>query len=265
MGRQYIEPMKGLPSQARLRQGLHAGWRLAAGLTQRLPGQCAVCRDWTPGRICAACVQRWAQAVPRCWSCALRLPPGADAAAMPRCGRCLREPPPLSRCIAALDYAFPWDALLQRFKFGQALDLGPALVGQMSAALDAAEVARPEWLLPVPLSPQRLRERGYNQSWELARALARRRSIACAPTMLVRVRDTAHQLQLAPEARAANVREAFAVDPQYVASLRGRHVVLLDDVMTTGATLHELARTLLRAGVTKVDAWVLARTPESLH
>ena len=210
-------------------------------------------------------MQRWAQPVPRCWSCALHLPPGTDATTQPRCGHCLREAPPLSRCIAALDYAFPWDVLLQRFKFSQALDLGPALVGRMDAALDAAEATSPDWLLPVPLAPQRLRERGYNQSWELARALARRRGTASAPAMLVRVRDTAHQLQLAPEARSANVREAFAVDPQSVAALRGRHVVLLDDVMTTGATLHELARTVARAGAARVDAWVLARTPESLH
>ena len=195
----------------------------------------------------------------------MRLPPGADHDTTPRCGRCLRKAPPLSRCIAALDYAFPWDALLQRYKFNEALELGPALVDRLDAALDAAAAQRPDWLLPVPLSARRLQERGYNQSWEIARALARRRGIACAEAMLVRVRDTAHQLQLAPEARAANVRDAFIVDPRHLTRLRDRHVALLDDVMTTGATLHELAHALLRAGAASVDAWVLARTPESPH
>lgn len=184
---------------------------------------------------------------------------------MPRCGGCLRTPPPLSRCIAALDYAFPWDTLLQRFKFTQAVELGPLLVRRMDEALDAAAADAPDWLLPVPLSAERLRERGYNQSWELARGLARMRGIPSAPAMLARVRNTDHQLQLAPDARAANVRAAFAVDPRYIAALRGRHVVLLDDVMTTGATLHELARTVLHAGAARVDAWVLARTPDSLN
>ncbi len=183
-----------------------------------------------------------------------------------QCGACLVKPPPLDHCIAALDYAYPWDLLIQRFKFHQALDLRRALLERLDQALDAAQtLPAPDWLLPVPLSAQRLRERGYNQSWELTRDLARRRQLRCAPDMLLRVRDTRHQIALPTEERAANVRHAFAIDPLRVPALRGAHVALLDDVMTTGATLHELARSLRQAGASSVQAWVLARTPEPRH
>lgn len=228
----------------------------------RFPGQCAVCRAWSPARICGDCLQRYARPAPRCWTCGLRLPPALTGRPEPRCGACLRTPPPLDRCIAALDYAFPWDRLLQRYKFHQALDLHQALLDRLDQALSSALAEEPDLLLPVPLAPERLRERGYNQSLELARALARRRRLRCEPRLLLRLRDTAHQLQLPPDERAANVRQAFAVEPLRAAELRGAHVALLDDVMTTGATLHELARVLRQAGAARIQAWVLARTAD---
>ncbi len=232
-----------------------------ARVLMRCPGQCAVCRSWSDQRVCSDCLMRYARPVPRCWTCALQLPPERLGHARPRCGSCLNRPPPLDRCIAALDYGFPWDQLLQRYKFHQALDLREVLVNRLDQTLSAAEAEAPDWLLAVPLSGERLRERGYNQSHELARVLARRRGLQCASDMLLRVRDTAHQLQLPPEARAANVRQAFAIHPRRRALLEGRHVALLDDVMTTGATLFELARLLRQAGVAEVQAWVVARTP----
>lgn len=234
-------------------------------LLERCPGQCALCRAWTYGRVCAACLQHWDRPALRCWTCAIRLPLELADRREPRCGRCLRQPPPLDRCIAAIDYAFPWDGLLQRYKFHAALDLRDALLDRLDLALSTGAAEAPDYLLPVPLSAERLRERGYNQSWELARALARRRGIACAADMLVRLRDTAHQLQLPPEQRAANVRQAFAADPRQVSALRGRRVAVLDDVMTTGATLYELARALRQAGVAHVQAWVIARTATPRH
>jgi len=120
---------------------------------------------------------------------------------------------------------------------------------------------RPQLLLPAPLSPQRLRERGYNQAWELARRLGRQLRLHCDASLLLRVRDTAHQLDLPPERRAANVRDAFAVEPRRRAELDGREVALIDDVLTTGATAAEMTRVLLAAGATRVSVWVLARTP----
>lgn len=228
----------------------------------RCAGQCAVCRAWSHQTICAGCLQRHASPVPRCWTCAARLPPTLDSGPRPQCGRCLVQPPPLDRAVAALDYRFPWDGLLQHFKYHQALELRATLLERVNAALDAADVAPPDWLLPVPLSPERLRERGYNQSHELARALARRRGLRCEPQMLLRVRHNERQAGLKLDARAANVRGVFAVDPLSANRLRGTSVAVLDDVMTSGATMFELARVLLQAGVMSVQAWVVARTPE---
>lgn len=228
----------------------------------RCAGQCAVCRSWSHRTVCDDCLQRHARPALRCWTCAARLPAALAVEPRPHCGRCLVEAPPLDRAVAALDYSFPWNGLMQHFKYHQALELRATLLERLNTALDAAQVTAPDWLLPVPLSPARLRERGYNQAHELARALARRRGLRCEPHLLLRVRDNEHQATLRLDARAANVRGVFAVDPLHVDELRGCSVALLDDVMTTGATLYELARVLLQAGVMSVQAWVVARTPE---
>ena len=205
---------------------------------------------------------RYARPVPRCWTCAAHLPPTLIGRREPKCGACLRTPPPLDRTIAALDYAFPWDGLLQRYKFHQAIDLRASLVDRLDQSVGVAEAEAPDWLLAVPLNAQRQRERGYNQSYELARALARRRALRCDGDLLLRVRETSRQTQLNAKDRAANVRGAFAVEPGRRKLLQGRHIVLVDDVMTSGATLYELARVLRQAGAANVQAWVVARTPD---
>lgn len=228
----------------------------------RCAGQCAVCRTWSHQTICADCLALYARPQPRCWTCAARLPLALVGRARPQCGRCLRDPPPLDRTVAALDYRFPWDGLLQHFKYHQALELRESLLERLNSALSAAEVVAPDWLLPVPLSAERLRERGYNQSYELAKALARRRGLRCEPELLLRLRHNERQAGLKLQARAANVRGVFAVEPLHAARLRGSSVALLDDVMTSGATLYELAHVLVQAGVMSVQAWVISRTPE---
>lgn len=228
----------------------------------RCAGQCAVCRSWSHQTICDSCLALYARPQPRCWTCAARLPLDLIGRPRPQCGRCLRTPPPLDRTVAALDYRFPWDGLLQRYKYHQALDLRESLLERLNTALNAADVDAPDWLLPVPVSAPRLRERGYNQSHELARALARRRGLRCETGLLLRVRHNVAQAGLGLQARAANVRGVFAVEPLHAARLRGASVALLDDVMTSGATLFELAGVLLDAGVMSVQAWVIARTPE---
>jgi ComF family protein len=221
-----------------------------------LPTQCALCRGWERERVCAACRARFVEAVPRCVRCALRVPDGVT-----QCGACLAAPPPFDTTLAALDYGHPWDGLIGRFKFHAALDLGASLAQLLAEAWRASGRPRPDWLLPVPLSPQRLRERGYNQAWEIARRLAQMLAIRAEPRLLLRLKDTPHQLALPIEQRAANVHAAFAVEPARRAELRGRRVALVDDVMTTGATAAEIARVLRQAGASAVDVWVVARTP----
>ena len=219
-------------------------------------GSCGICRGWAPARLCADCLARFAAPRPRCTRCAIDLP-GATAL----CGDCLRRPPPFEHAVAAVDYAPPWPELVTRFKFHAGLDLAPAFAALITQAVQRAAPPSPELLLPAPLAPARLRERGYNQSWELARRVAASLGLPAEPTLLLRVRDTAHQLELPLAQRAANVRDAFAVEPRRRAELAGRRVAVLDDVLTTGETAAAMARALLQAGAAQVQVWVLARTP----
>ena len=234
------------------------------GRGRGLASVCAVCRGWGRQRVCHECVGRFALPVARCGRCALQT--GRTVAA---CGRCLADPPPWRHAVAAVDYGYPWDRLVAAFKFHAALDLASAFTERMLEArrrFDALLQTAPSsdalgLLLPVPLSAERLRERGYNQAWELARRLGRARGIPADAALLLRARDTPHQLALPPEQRTANVRGAFAIEPHRSADIRARRVTLVDDVMTSGATAAECTRILLQAGAEAVDVWVLARTP----
>jgi len=221
---------------------------------------CAVCEGWGKGRICAECRGRFAAPRPRCERCAIEVSDGVGI-----CGACLTDPPPFDATVAAATYGFPWDRVIGAFKFHGALDLTTALVELMANAHDARAraTAAPTLLLPVPLSRERLRERGYNQAWELARRLARRYRCEADPHLLLRIKDTPHQLSSPPERRVANVRGAFAVEPRRRSEVQGRTVTLVDDVMTSAATASEIARVLHSAGAARVDVWVIARTPRA--
>ncbi len=225
---------------------------------RRLPSQCAVCRGWAKQRLCEACTLRYAAPRPRCRRCAIGVPEGVAV-----CGACLTQAPPFEGAIAAVDYEYPWDELVRRFKFDASLDLADVLAQRLLDAVRRSNVPRPDWLLPVPLAAERLRERGYNQAWELARRIARGLPCAAEARLLLRLNDTPHQLALPPGQRAANVRGAFALEPLRRHELQGRSIAVLDDVMTTGATASEITLSLLRAGARSVQVWVLARTPHA--
>lgn len=173
----------------------------------------------------------------------------------------MRNPPPLDLCLTATGYEWPWADLIARYKFHEQAGWdGPLATLMLSApgaedALDAAD-----WVLPIPLSAQRLADRGYNQSWLLARQLSPGKADA---HLLLRTRDTPSQRTLPRAERLANLIGAFAVEPLRAAHLRGKNVVLIDDVMTSGASLHTAARVLRQAGAAKVSALVLARTEAS--
>ena len=225
--------------------------RAAKTLTQWLfGGTCFLCRGAAPtGLLCRGCESD----LPRltgdcCPRCALPAPGDTP------CGRCLSRPPHYDGTIAALGYAFPADALIQALKFRGELALAALLAQVLCERL--AELPRPDWLVPVPISRGRLRERGYNQSLEIARHVGRAIGVPLAPHLCNRVRETQAQTDLPWDRRAGNVRGAFeAID-----SVSGAHVAVLDDVMTTGATLEEIAATLKRAGAARVVNWVVART-----
>lgn len=228
-------------------------------LSQSWPGRCAVCRQASTGGLCTDCLERWAPARPRCHRCALPLPPAlAGVLSGMACGTCLSTPPPLAHCVAAVDYGWPWRALLARYKFQGHSGWATALAERMRASPGATELlAAADRVLPMPLSRERLAERGYHQAWLLARALAPDKA---DEGLLLRVRHTPSQRGLPRSERLANVRGAFAIEPLRAHAVRGQRLLLVDDVMTSGASLHTAARVLLQAGAAQVSALVLART-----
>lgn len=228
--------------------------------TPPCPAVCQVCGQWPVQPICAACVHRFAMVRWRCQTCAV--PVGQDGSL---CGECLTLPTPgaLSRCLAAVDYAYPWDDLIARFKFRDEPGLAGVLAERMLATPGAQDlIARSDWLVPVPLKPQRLMSRGYNQAWELVKALRARltRAPAGLSDALVRLGDAPDQHSLAREQRLRNLSGAFAAAPHRLQALRGKRVLLVDDVSTTGTTLHSAALALRQAGVAQVQGLVIART-----
>ena len=168
------------------------------------------------------------------------------------CGACLAKPPPLDATIAAWCYAFPADRLLHAFKYGD------RLAQALAAAVRARHAAMPDRLIAMPLSAARQRARGFNQAHEIARHLSTQLHVAVKGE-LRRVRDTSPQAGLTLRERMRNVRGAFAAGD----ALAGQHVAIIDDVMTTGATLHAAAVAMRNAGATRVDAWVVARTAKA--
>lgn len=246
---------------------------VAASIARRMappwPSRCLVCgeacvreaaRDErTPALdLCTACLSGlpWLRAA--CARCARPLPAPASA-----CGLCLRRPPPQAGTVAAFLYEAPLDRLLPRLKFHQDLAAGRSLALAMAPAFapTLADAPPPEALLPLPLHRSRLRRRGFDQTLELARPLARALDLPLRPDLLRRQRATAPQSRLDAAARRRNLRDAFSVVPPRRGRALPAHVVLFDDVMTTGATVQSAAQALLRAGVARVDVWVCARVP----
>ena len=176
------------------------------------------------------------------------------------CGACLREPPPLDACFAAVRYAYPWSSLVARFKFSGEPGWADALAEHMALAPGVAEeIGQCDLVLPLPLASRRLAERGFNQALLLAQRLAPART---EPRLLLRLRETGSQATLDRQARRLNVRHAFGVDPLRIHEVAGRAVLLVDDVMTSGASLHAAAQAVRQAGARRVAALVLARTDE---
>lgn len=214
-----------------------------------------MCGAWPATALCASCAASFARPQHRCRLCALPLAGGAEV-----CGACLREPPPLDACLAAVSYAYPWSTLVARFKFSGEPGWAEALAERMALVPGAAqEIAQADLVLPLPLAPRRLAERGFNQALLLARGLAPERTQA---RLLLRLRETGSQATLARKERRLNVRHAFGVEPLRAAEIQGRSVLLVDDVMTSGASLHSAAQALRQAGARRVSALVLARTDE---
>ena len=243
---------------------------LPALIMNCVPSQCAVCRSWPSTPVCHACMARFGQPRRRCRTCALELPTDAStqhtSPQRTQCAQCLRHPFRLDACFAALPYAFPWSELVSRYKFdsqtGWANFMASTLVAQPLVRDFLSQLTPDDWLLPLPLSAERLAWRGFNQAWELTRALQRQSTCRASAdaSLLLRIRHTRPQSELKRSARLDNLKGAFAVEPLRAAELTGRRVVLIDDVMTSGASLLTAASVLRQAGAIHVSAVVLTRT-----
>lgn len=223
-----------------------------------MPQHCELCvANSGRGLLCDACVADLPRLGDCCPVCALPTKNGGC------CGACLARPPPWSHTIAALVYAFPVDRLLQQLKYGGRLALADWAGEMLANAVRARSASRtrsnrPDRLVALPLAAGRQRERGFNQAREIAARVA---SAIALPLQspLVRIAGAKPQAALAWKERASNVRGVFRVDTD----VRGARIALIDDVMTTGATLGEAARALVQSGAADVECWVVARTLRS--
>ncbi|NBA96364.1 ComF family protein [Pseudomonas sp. R5(2019)] len=220
---------------------------------------CLLCDEITdnPYPLCSACEDELPWLDERCQVCALPLPMAGLT-----CGQCSKRPPAFTQVEAPWHYGFPVDALITRFKHQRRWPLGrllAELLGQWLAHRFSEGLHRPERLLPVPMASRRLRQRGFNQAAMLADWLGSSLGIAVDSHVLQRPRETQAQQELDARSRKRNLRNAFALDDAAV--VRGQHLALVDDVLTTGATAQALARLLIEAGAARVDVYCLARTP----
>jgi ComF family protein len=179
------------------------------------------------------------------------------------CGDCLKRPPAFDATIVAVDYAPPVDQLVLALKFGNRLALAPLLAHALrDAALRTTGFTPPTRLTAVPLGPRRLAERGFNQALEIAKPVSRSLGIKLDAGLIERMRETRAQAMLHPDERHKNIRSAFIVPGHAMDRVRGQHIGVIDDVITTGETLNELAATLKRFGATRVTNLVFARTAQ---
>jgi ComF family protein len=238
----------------------HRSQLLAARLRSGIPCCCALCGCSGDSALCARCRQRYLPLpAPRCHQCAMLLPAGSGGASV--CGNCLRRPPAFDATVVVTDYEAPLDQLVLDLKFGAQLALAPLFGKLLAQAVRQQLDAWPALLAPVPLGRRRLAERGFNQALEIGRTLARELGLPLQARLLERCRDTAPQTLLAPGERRANLRLAFALPAASLDRVRGRHIGIIDDVITTGVTLDEVAATLKRAGAVRVSCLAFARTP----
>lgn len=239
--------------QPKWRNRVDDGWRAL----QRVlwPPLCLLCGGvGTPPStdLCRGCE---GDLVPLGAGCARCAHPLADGVTGQVCGDCLRRPPPFQRSFCAFRYEAPLDELVRAFKYRGNTASGRVLAKLFCDQLNTRPRPLPECIVPVPLSPRRYRDRGFNQAIELGTHIERQLRVPLRADVLIRIRDTAEQAGLKPLDRRRNVRRAFALARPFAAT----HVAILDDVMTTGSTVSEVARVLRRAGVQDVEVWAIAR------
>lgn len=227
-----------------------------------MPGNCALCGDAASKEVlCAACIaQFFSLHTARCPICAAASSTDNQSTDNQICGACMSAPPAFDATFVVCDYEPPVDHLVQDLKFNACLALAPMFARLLAQAVEQNKIEA-DWMMGVPLSASRLSQRGFNQAVEIAKPLARALAIPFAPALCLRVRDTQAQAGLPLAQRQLNIQGAFALSLEGRSAVLHKHIVVVDDVMTTGHTLHELAACLKRHGATRVSNLVFARTP----
>ncbi len=234
--------------------------RFSAGLVRRListvyPPRCVLCNS--PGfddmDICEACYRDLPWTGSACTQCAIPLARhGGD---LLRCGQCLKTPPAFDRSLSLFSYEKEAVTLIRQLKFNEKLAYSRLLGIMLAEAIGKYSIELPDVIMPVPLHKKRLKQRGFNQSIELARPVANTFNIPLDIRSVKRKRDTQSQTALHKQQRRNNIRAAFEI----VEPLSVQHVAVVDDVVTTTSTVNEMARILKRAGARRVDVWSIAR------
>ncbi|MCU6435031.1 ComF family protein [Undibacterium sp. Jales W-56] len=235
-----------------------------AQTAQLLPSSCALCGESDENILCDACrSNHFCNQQMRCSICALPIfaPSATDTESPPLCGECIATPPSFDRTIVACNYVAPADQLVLALKFAHQLMLAPLLSNLLrDAVLGNVNQTLPDLLTAVPLGQKRLQERGFNQAVEIGRPLSKQLGIRFQANLLERTRETQQQSSLHPDARHKNMRRAFVPNERFLEEIKGRHIGVVDDVITTGTTMNEIAITLKRFGAIRVSNYVFART-----
>jgi len=217
---------------------------------------CPLCAEASKSLICSSCKTMLPNIETQCIQCGLPLDKIDTLNNTLRCGQCLQTPPAFDACISPYHYALPINQFVTQLKFHQKLHYAKILADLLIDRIDSATEKLPECIIPVPLHPARLRQRGFNQALEIARPIAKKYSLKLDSQCCKRIVSTPPQMQQNKQARQKNIRNAFRV----LDNFNYQDIAIVDDVMTTGQTLNELARVLRMHGAKHIQVWAVARS-----
>jgi ComF family protein len=229
-------------------------------IEQALPAQCLLCQLSSDNKlICENCQKALIQPRSCCQCCGLALPNS-----LPFCGNCLKQTHRFTQLHAISDYLPPYPEMIKKFKYSKQLIqgelLGELMVQSLHLNFSSQQINAVDYLLAVPLHKQKHRQRGFNQAQLIANVVAKQLDISVLGTIVERHKQTTAQENLSAQQRKKNLNNAFSINAGHQHNLSGAYVVIIDDVVTTGATVNSLCQTLLAEGVRRVDIWCICRT-----